>query len=113
MRMIKKKISLKKVESMAKRGFGDMVKAVVDVEKGVIVMGGELHADQEAVLLANGSKQDNLWGVNLYPFEEEENWLEFDSMINLRPWAGNMSRTVESKEIRRQIKKIIDEMVER
>ncbi len=66
--------------------FGDLVKAVVDVERNIMALGGELHADEEALLLDDGSLQPHLWGINLYPSEYgDAGWLEFDSMINVRP----------------------------
>src|SRR3989338_5902427 len=65
-RLITKSILLDEVKLAAQARFGDMVKAVVDIEKNVIALGGELHADEEALLLQNGSKQENLWGINLY-----------------------------------------------
>ena len=80
---------------MAREQFGDMVKAVVDVEQGIMAIGGELHADEEAVLLDQGSRQADLWGINLYPDAAAVRALEFDSMINVRPAQGNRSRSVE------------------
>jgi len=70
---------------MAKQQFGDMVKAVVDVTQGIMAIGGELHSDEEAVLLDQGSLQRDLWGINLYPEQPAQEWIEFDSMINVRP----------------------------
>jgi len=98
---------------MAKESFGEMVKAVVDIEKQVMAVDGELHADEEAYLLERGSFQENLWGVNIYPELPEDEWIEFDSMINLRPGRNNSSRGVESKETRKKIIEIVNELVER
>ncbi len=97
---------------MATQQFGDMVKAVVDVEQGIMAIGGELHSDEEALLLDQGSIQRNLWGINLYPEKSAEEWIEFDSMINVRPSAGNRSRNVENEEIRKAIIKIVQQLVE-
>ena len=80
---------------MAKARFGDMVKAVVDLRRGVMLLDADMHADQEAELLADGSAQQDLWGINLYPDLPDTDWLEFDSMINLRPSFGNRSRGVD------------------
>lgn len=73
---------------MAQQQFGDMVKAVVDIEQGIMAIGGELHSDEEALLLEQGSLQRNLWGINLYPERPAAEWIEFDSMINVRPSGG-------------------------
>lgn len=88
--------------------FGDLVKAVVDVEQGILVIDAELHADQEEMLLANGSKQENLWGINLYLNTTDISQLiEFDSMINLRPSFGNSTRGVDNPNIREKIRQIV------
>ena len=98
---------------MAEKMFGDMVKAVVDVGRGVMVVDAELHADEESALLAQGSKQKDLWGINLYPElgKEHKDFVEFDSMINLRPSQNNRSRSVDDPEIRKAILAIIDRLV--
>ena len=96
---------------MAANSFGNFVKAVVDAEKGIIAVDAELHSDEEALLLANGSKQKDLWGINLYPGLEGDSFIEFDSMINLRPSQGNRSREVDNPEIRQRIKSIVDKLV--
>ena len=112
-KIIDTKISKKEVETLAQQGFGDMVKGVVDAEQGIMAVGGELHADEEAVLLENGSKQEHLWGINIYPFLPYAEQIEFDSMINIRPLQSNRSRNVESEEIKNKIiyivKKLIDD----
>jgi hypothetical protein len=91
--------------------FGDMIKSVVDVRRGILVIGGELHSDEEAALLEDGSRQEDLWGLNLYPAETGEDWLEFDSMINVRPSQANRSRGVEDERLRALIRRIVDERV--
>jgi len=105
--IISDKISLSELRAMAKNVFGDLVKAVVDVETGVIALDAELHSDLEGILLQNGSLQKNLWGINLYPEIDGEEFLEFDSMINMRPSISNMSRGVEDEKIRSKIRQIV------
>jgi hypothetical protein len=97
---------------MAKQQFGDMVKAVVDVEQRIMAIGGELHSDEEATLLEQGALQKNLWGINLYPERPASEWIEFDSMINVRPSGGNRSRYVERAEIRDVITTIVNRLVQ-
>ena len=88
-----------------------MVKAVVDVARGVMAIGGELHADEEAALIDDGSRQSDLWGINLYPGEQGAGWIQFDSMINVRPAQGNRSRDVESEGVRDAIRRVVASLV--
>jgi hypothetical protein len=97
--------------AIAAEGFGDMIKAVVDVERGIMTVGAELHADEEAALLDDGSRQSNLWGINLYPADAGDGWIEFDSMINVRPAQGNRSRGVDDEAIRLAIRRIVAALV--
>lgn len=105
------KISRDELAEMARAIFGDFVKGVVDVEKKIFAVDAELHADLETVLLEKGSKQDVLWGINLYPEENGEDFIEFDSMINIRPRQGNRSRSVENLELQKKIREIVTKLV--
>ena len=93
--------------------FRDFAKAVVDLRRGVMILDADMHADQEAALLAEGSDQRDLWGINLYPQLEGPDWLEFDSMINLRPSFGNRSRSVDDAATREAISALISTLVRR
>ena len=86
---------------------GPMIKGVVDVEKELVGIDAELHADIEQEFLANGSNQDSLWGINFYPEDSEDDFVEFDSMINVRPRQNNRSRSVENPETRAKILKVV------
>ena len=110
-RIVRNTISRAELTEVAKQQFGDMVKAVVDVELGIMAIGGELHSDEEAALLDQGSAQRHLWGINLYPGKPLYQWIEFDSMINVRPSAGNRSRDVESQDMRETITTIVNRLV--
>jgi hypothetical protein len=99
------------LRQMAAERFGDMVKGVVDLQRGVLLLDAEMHADQEAELLAEGSSQEDLWGINLYPELVDESWLEFDSMINLRPSFGNRSRGVDDPATRAAIAQLVERVV--
>jgi hypothetical protein len=106
------RLPLERLRSVAADQFGDLVKAVVDISQSVMAIGGELHADEEALLIEQGSKQSDLWGINLYPAEYgQDGWLEFDSMINLRPSQGNRSRGVDDPHTRELIAKVVDHLV--
>ncbi|MBI4090976.1 MAG: hypothetical protein HY422_03045 [Candidatus Komeilibacteria bacterium] len=111
MKIISSPISIAELRGIAQESFGDMVKAVADIEKKIMVIGGELHADGEAFLLDKGSKQNNLWGINIYPDQPRDAWIEFDSMINIRPSQNNRSRTVEDRRIREQITSIVNDLI--
>ena len=113
MEIITEAIEITRLREMAERRFGDMVKAVLDVEKGIMALDAELHADEEEVLLEAGSTQANLWGINFYPDVAQEDWIEFDSMINLRPSQGNRSRGVDEPRLRQQIVEIVSQLVKR
>jgi uncharacterized protein DUF5674 len=112
-RIVRSPISLADVTVLAQVRFGDMVKAAVDVGRRIMAIGGELHSDEEALLLEDGSVQAEIWGINLYPDEHSDDWIEFDSMINVRPSQGNRSRGVEDPEVRAQIRAVVDGLVHR
>jgi hypothetical protein len=85
---------------------------VVDVERGLMAVDGELHSDEEALLLEDGSAQAHLWGINLRPgLYPEDDWIEFDSLINLRPWQNNRSRGVEEETVRARIRAVVRSLV--
>lgn len=111
MRIVESSIARADLRTIAQNQFGRLVKAVVDVSKNIMVVGGELHADEEQVLLEQGSRQEDLWGINIYPDKSREEWLEFDSMVNLRPSFGNSSRGVENAETRGKIAEIVKQLV--
>lgn len=113
MKIVDKKISLGEIKTMAEERFGNLVKAIVDIERKIMAVDGELHADEEALLLENGSRQQDLWGINIYPELEGEDFIEFDSMINLRPSQGNMSRGVDDLIIKEKIRNLVDGLIQR
>jgi len=101
-------ITIAELHDMAAAMYGTLVKAVVDLERGILVVDAELHVDQEQFLLEQGSDQKDLWGINLYPQQfGSEGFLEFDSMINIRPRQQNMSRGVENEQIRKRITDLV------
>ena len=111
--IIKNPISLEELRAMARGGnFVELIKAVVDVEQGIMAIGGELHADEESELMEKtNSKRENTWGINIYPDKSGGEFIEFDSMINLKPAFGNRSRGVESPEMREKIVKIVEKLI--
>jgi hypothetical protein len=109
--LVDKPISREQLKTLAEQLYGDMVKGVVDVDKGIMVIGGELHADEEAFLLQRDSRQENLWGINLYPDRDVREMVEFDSMINIRPSQNNRSRGVDDAAIRERIVGVVESLV--
>jgi Protein of unknown function (DUF5674) len=110
-RVVREPITLDDLRAVAADQFGEMVKAVVDVSRGIMAMGGELHADGEAVLLDQGANQADLWGINLYPDASASERVEFDSMINVRPAQGNRSRSVEDPVLQARIRDLVARLV--
>lgn len=113
MTIITDSITFAQLEEMAAKLFGDMVKGVVDVNLGLLALDAELHSDLEALLIQKGSNQKNLWGINLYPALTGSDYLEFDSLINIRPAEGNRSRGVDDPAIRSQISDIVNKRISR
>lgn len=111
-RLIDTPIEKADLAAIAQAQFGNLVKAVVDVERGIMAVSGELHADEEAFLLERGSRQEDLWGINLYPGKEGDEWIELDSMINVRPSQGNTSRHVENPTMQQRIREIVAGLVQ-
>lgn len=111
MQILQQPISREELRSLAENTFGDMIKCVSDVHEGLLALDAELHADLERLLLENGSAQENLWGFNLYPDEEGEDFIEYDSLINIRSWQGNPSRGISNPEIREAIEKIVAQFI--
>jgi hypothetical protein len=106
-------VSREELKKMAEM-FGDLglVKVVVDVEQGIMAVGGEFHADEQTTLIEEkGSAGEHTWGINLYPDNKGENFIEFDSMVNLKPAIGNRSRGIESPDIQEKIKEIVEKLV--
>ncbi|MGH7619369.1 MAG: DUF5674 family protein [Gemmatimonadaceae bacterium] len=112
-RVIREVISLAEVRDLALKRFGDMVKASVDIGRAVIAIGGELHSDEEALLLDDGANQSDVWGINIYPAEPGDDWIEFNSMINVRPAQGNRSRGVDYPVVRSEIRRVVESLIPR
>lgn len=109
--LVDKPISREELKNIAEQRFGDMNKAVVDIDKEIMTIGGDLHADEEAWLLDNGSKQESLWGINIYHELARPDMIEYDSMINIRPRQNNMSRNIEDKKIRDKITAVVTKLI--
>ncbi len=111
MKIVSDHITLTELREMAHGTYGNLVKAVIDVEKRIMTVGGDLHADEEAYMLQHGSEQKNLWGINIYPEEKGDQWIEFDSMINIRPWQDNRSRGIDDPDLQKTIRDIVRALI--
>ena len=112
MQILREKITRVHLKILAANTFVDMIKCVADVKQGLLAVDAELHSDLESMLLENGSEQEYLWGFNLYPDETGDDFIEFDSLINIRSWQGNRSRDVEDENVRGQIREIVSKYIE-
>ena len=113
MKILNEVMTISELKQLAQNTFGDLIKAVVDIDRKLVAIDAELHSDLEALLLEHGSKQNDLWGINFYPDIKNDDFIEFDSMINIRPSQGNMSRGVDSEEIRKNIIEIVNKWIKR
>ena len=111
MKIIETTTTIHEIVQMARVIFGNMLKAVVDVDRNIVAVDAELHSDLESLLLENGSKQNNLWGINIYPELKGCDMIEFDSLINVRPSCKNNSRSVEDPAIREKIVAIVKKLI--
>jgi len=113
MKLVNKTISLDELKKMSQQIFGGLVKAVIDIKKETMVVDAAMHADEEKFLLDLGSNQDDLWGINLYPELKDEDFIEFDSVINLRPRLNNFSRGIENVKIKNKVINIVNKLIEK
>lgn len=111
--VIQEPVQRQKLFDIAKEGFGDVVRSVVDVRQEIIAVGGELHSDKEVLLVEqyDGSKRTDMWGINIYPEKPDTEWIEFDSMINIKPMYNNCSRDVEDETTKEKIRRIIEKLI--
>ena len=112
MKIISGKITKTELMENYMQYFKTVTKAVADIEKGIIAIDGELHADLEALLLEHGSNQDNLWGINLYPFKKRNELIEYTALINIRPHQDNYSMEIQNAGIRNKIEKIVHTLID-
>ena len=111
MQILERPVSREELKAIAHNTFGDMVKCVADIRRGLLAIDADLHADLEALLLQNGAAQEDLWGFNLWVEEEGEDFIEFDSLINIRSWQNNPSRDVLNPDVRNSIKAIVAKQI--
>lgn len=111
MKLISEPISKENILQNYNTFFKTMVKAVVDIEKEIIAIDAELHADLEQLLLENGSDQKDLWGINLYLKQKKMDWIEYTALINIRPAQNNRDMEIQDKNIKNQIDEIVERFI--
>lgn len=111
--ILKEQVTVQYLNELAQNFYGEMIKAVADVDKGLIALDAELHSDLEWMLLENGSSQESLWGFNIYPQLDGDDFVEFDSLINIRPRQNNRSRDVENPAIREEILSLVGKFIKK
>ena len=105
-------VTIAELREMAEKMYGSLVKADVDIAKHIIIIDMGMHADGEAYLLENGSQQNDIWGFNLHPADYgTDDFIEFDSMINIRPRQANASKEILDPELRKRIINLVHETV--
>jgi len=111
-RILDKQVTREELGRWALEAHGDMIKAVVDVQREMLAVGGELHSDAEAVLLEQNSRQEDLWGINLYPAKPVSDRIEYHSLINIKPRQKHSSMEIQDPGIRERISRIVNRWVD-
>jgi hypothetical protein len=112
-RIITDSITIDEVKELAKLWYGEMIKGVVDIERDIIALGGEFHRDANDVLIENGSKQSDVWGFNVWLSKSKKDWLEYNSLINIRPAQNNRLMDIEDDVLRDKMRVIIERIIKR
>ena len=110
-KIIKEPVSLEEIKILAREIYGEMVKGVVDIERGVIALGGEWHMDANTVLISDGSMQQNVWGFNIHVEERGDSAIKFVSLINIRPAQGSRGMEIQDEELRSKIRTIVERLI--
>lgn len=84
------------------------VKVAVDIRQGILAGGGVLHADCEAVLLDEGSRQEDIWGADWVP---ETQQIQYEALINIRPRQNNPSMVILDPSIRDRVGEIMQSLL--
>lgn len=112
-KVVKDNINIEELTNLSKETYYPMIKGVVDIENEIIAFGGEYHMDANNVLLEQGYTQNNIWGFNVYldKINDKENWIEYMSLINIRPLQNNLDMEIQNQEIRDSVKNIVNKKI--
>ncbi len=110
-RIITEPITRDEARTVGKKWYQELVKGVVDIEQGILALGGEYHMDANVILIENGSAQDKVWGFNIYPDQNGDDFIGYTSLINIRPALGNRGMLMENEEIRNAMRAVIERLI--
>lgn len=110
-RIIKEPIRIDEAKEIAREFYQIMVKGVVDVERGIVALGGEYHIDANNRLIEEGSSQSNLWGFNIHFDKLSDDWIEYRSLINIRPATGNRSVLIRDEDLQRRVREVVEALI--
>ena len=110
-KIITEKISPAELAAATKNNYGTMVKVDVDIERGILTIGGEWHSEGDQMLHANGSHRNNVWGVNLYPWNSPEKRIEYVSLINIKPSVGHTTMQIKDMALQQKFRVIIEKLL--
>ena len=110
-KIVSARLSSEEIGAFLGHPFPDMIKFVADTRRGMLALGGELHADAEAILLEDGSQQADLWGGNFFPRKPKHQQVDFTSLINIRPSAGNPSMDIRDAAVRAKMLALVEQLL--
>ena len=115
MKIVKDTIEITELRQMLEGGFFvDVVKAVVDLEKEIMAVDAQMHADlMNELIKTEHSNHQNLWGVNLFPGMSAEKFIVFTSLINIKPSLGYKSVDIKDQNLQEKIRNVINKLVQR
>ena len=109
--IVEDKITVPELKEVSKEFYNPIIKGVVDIEREIVAFGGEWHIDANMKLIEDGSKQKNIWGFNIDLDKSKGDWLEYNSLINIRPLAGNRQLDIQDQNLKERMKSIINSKI--
>jgi len=109
--IVREKLAKEDIVTVCAATFGTMVKIDVDVARGILTIGGEWHSEGAALLVADGSDHEQVWGANYYPWNPPEKRIEYVSLINIKPSLDHKRMEVTDPQIKEQMKVIAEKLL--
>lgn len=110
-KIIREKISPEELAQITKENYTTMVKVDVDIERGILAIGGEWHSEGDELLHADGSHRNNVWGINFYPWNPPEGRIQYISLINIKPSLEHPSMEIRDTQLQNKIRLIIEKLL--
>lgn len=111
-KIIKEKITREELQTIAEKMYGTVVKIAVDIEKEIIALDGEWHAECQEALIESGSDAQDIWGANIKIKAPREDRIEYFALINIKPSVGHQNMEVTDKALKEKIKQVVDRLIE-